>query len=422
MASTQKGSGVKGLIVVVISLIGMIVVAELALQLLQASGFAERTFKALGQAKPPLDRKDGPGMYYMHPYNGYRLKPGYVRGDIEKINSLGFRGNEFSLEKPDDTYRIVVMGGSTTFAVYLPWHESAPYFMERDLRNRFQTDNIEVINGGLTGSTTAETVHRLISQVLEVDPDMVVIYHGYNDLFPRLFNDWENDYYHFRDADPANPPGMTRFITYRLLLAALSPGAFHENYDLANLVWKTQNLPASDTDRMQNYLDTDNSAFRHNIEAAVQLLQARGVQPVLATFAADHDIWHWNDHIPPYLWELGIEEHNDVIRSLAEQYDVPLVPFAESTRGWRPLYNDSIHMTNYGNKFKAMVFDDTIAPFVEEKLGKQAGEGVRYSPKAPYESTRAYRLFGNRFKEEYEADVGGVGGPLTPEPDGYLDR
>ena len=31
------------------------------------------------------------------------------------INSLGFRGGEFSPEKPDDVYRIFMLGGSTMF-------------------------------------------------------------------------------------------------------------------------------------------------------------------------------------------------------------------------------------------------------------------------------------------------------------------
>ena len=90
------------------------------------------------------------------------------------------------------------MGGSTTYAVYLPWHQSYPYYLQTELRKRFATDRIEVINAGLIGSTSAESFHRLPTQVLGLDPDMVVIYHGYNDLLPRVFNDYQEDYYHFR--------------------------------------------------------------------------------------------------------------------------------------------------------------------------------------------------------------------------------
>jgi len=402
MSAKKLSTGAKATIVVVFTVMFMLVFAELGLRSLQALGIGEKTFALLGQARPPMDTKDGAGMYYMHPYNAYRLKPGYERGITERINSLGFRGEEIEKDKPEDTYRIVVMGGSTTFAVYLPWNESAPYFMQEDLRNRFQTDNIEVINGGLTGSTTAETLHRLLSQVLEIDPDMVVIYHGYNDLFPRVFDNYESDYYHFRNSDPTNPPGLTRFMLYRLFLRVFSPSAFHENYNLANKVWRTGNLPPTDTQRTLNYLSSDASAFELNLEAAIQVLQARGIQPVLASFAINPDVWHWNDYIPMYLWELGIAEHNEVISELAERHNVPLVPFLESTMGWPGLFNDSIHMTNYGNKYKAMVFDDTIVPYVEEALGSKAGIGERVDPKAPYETTRLYKRFGNKFRPKDE--------------------
>jgi len=374
MPSQEKGFLLKAVIIVCIALIGSLLALEGGLRLLADTGKFDRQLSIFGKERPPLDSKTGGGMYYAHHYSAYALKPGYTSGVRERINSLGFRGEEISLAKPEGVYRILAVGGSTTFGVYLPWNETYPYYLQEVLRARFGTDAIEVINAGLTGSTAAESFHRLPTQLLPTDPDMVVVYHAFNDLLPRVFNGYEDDYYHFRRSDPNNPPGFTRSYLYRLTLRVLSPAYFHENYNLSNLVWKTQNLPETDTELAQNFLSSNNDAFRFNMDNIITLLRAKDITVVLATFAMSPDLWHWQEIIPPFMWEIGIRENNEVIRELASEHQLRLVPFAEVPvkQGVKaydaPMYDDSIHMSSRGNRFKAEVFADTIAPLIAEKL------------------------------------------------------
>jgi lysophospholipase L1-like esterase len=371
----EKNAAVNAIIVVVMSFIVVLSIAEVGLRLIEKTGIAAEFFAGMGNARPPLNKRTGPGLFYAHPYSGYALKPDYQREPFERINSQGFRGEGIALEKSDDVYRIVAMGGSTTYAVYLPWNETYPYYLQRELRKRFNTDRIEVVNAGLTGSTSAESFHRMATQVLPIEPDMIVIYHAFNDLLPRVFNDYQEDYYHFRKSDPNNPPGMTRFYLYRLALAVMSPGFFHENYNLMSKVWKIENLPNTDTERTQNFLDSTNDAFVFNMDNIITLAQGKGIDVVLASFAMRTDIWHWMDNMPPYVWEAGIAENNVAIRKLAEQYELRLVPFAEApfvrgSKSYRAMmFSDSIHMSPAGNEFKAQVFADTIAPVVAEAMG-----------------------------------------------------
>jgi lysophospholipase L1-like esterase len=204
---------------------------------------------------------------------------------------------------------------------------------------------------------------------------MVIIYHGYNDLFPRVFNDFRNDYYHFRKSDPNNPPGLSRFLLWRLTVKALNPAAFAGDFDQASVIWQIKNLSDSDSVRMENFYASGTGAFEQNLVYMVTTLIANGVQPVLATFAIHPDAIHWNDYIPPYLWEEGIRQNNEVIRKVAEKYSIPLIPFAERTIGlpkqnpWRKskedcCYSDSIHMTTQGNILKAEIFAETIEPII----------------------------------------------------------
>ncbi len=370
-------------LLVIISLTFSLVLAEIGLRALESAGIAPTFFESLGKASPPMDKRDGAGMYYTHPYSGYNHKPGFQKGNFERINNVGFRGEDIVVDKPDDVYRIAAIGGSTTFAVYLPWNETYPYFLQKVLNKRLQpaAKQIEVMNAGMSGSTTAESLHRLFYQVLPTKPDMVVIYHAYNDLFPRVFDNFQDDYFHFRKVDPYYPPGLTRFLTYRLALKVLNPIAFNENYNLMNRIWKTENFPESDAKRLQNFLDTSESAFEKNLEDMVKVLIGNGVQPVLATFANKRDMLHWNDYIPPYAWEEGINQNNRAIRRVAEKYNVPLVPFAEQAadlpqitiwqkKGLREscCYSDSIHMSTPGNVVKAEIFADTIEPIIRESL------------------------------------------------------
>src|SRR5512134_3975120 len=51
-----------------------------------------------------------------HPYLAYSPTPNYHKG-LTSHNSLGYRNDEFSLEKSEGVYRIVALGGSSTYDV-----------------------------------------------------------------------------------------------------------------------------------------------------------------------------------------------------------------------------------------------------------------------------------------------------------------
>ena len=70
-----------------------------------------------------------------------------------EINSLGFRGAEFSKEKPLGTYRIFIVGGSTTFGTGVENHNTIPSLLQNFYSNGKFDDikQIEVINTGING-------------------------------------------------------------------------------------------------------------------------------------------------------------------------------------------------------------------------------------------------------------------------------
>jgi uncharacterized protein YjbI with pentapeptide repeats len=96
-------------------------------------------------------------------------------------NQLGFRGNEFSIEKPQDTYRIISVGGSTTEGISPNDSETYPAFLQEIFhKNGFQ--EIEIINAGISGASSLEEKNLIENKLINYSPDMIIIYDGWNDL------------------------------------------------------------------------------------------------------------------------------------------------------------------------------------------------------------------------------------------------
>jgi hypothetical protein len=115
-----------------------------------------------------------------HRYLGFVTRPGYERPP-NRHNSRGFRGDEVVVPKPPGTTRIVCLGGSTTYGGGVPdYRLSYPNLLQTLLREHLRPE-IEVINAGVPGYSSLESLINLQLRVLEFDPDLVLIYHGINE-------------------------------------------------------------------------------------------------------------------------------------------------------------------------------------------------------------------------------------------------
>jgi len=113
-------------------------------------------------------------------------KPGYeIRGaKIHiKINSLGFRGDEFSRVKPPHTFRIVCLGASTTFSAEVSSNQAMwTSRLQEKLRADHPGLNVEVINAAVGGYVAADNLKNLRHRVLPLDPDLVIYYEANNEI------------------------------------------------------------------------------------------------------------------------------------------------------------------------------------------------------------------------------------------------
>lgn len=125
-------------------------------------------------------------------FSAYR---GKAAGDFNNsditINQYGFISTPpLSLEKPDGVIRILFLGGSSTAYTYkndskqLAGDEGSwPWKTIEMIQKSFPDKKIEFINGALGGYSTFESYGRLWSRLRFFSPDIIVMYHGWNEMY-----------------------------------------------------------------------------------------------------------------------------------------------------------------------------------------------------------------------------------------------
>jgi lysophospholipase L1-like esterase len=115
-------------------------------------------------------------------YTRYELNPGYkgtiIRAEI-RINSHGFRGREFDVDKKNKI-RICVLGDSITFGTVLKEEDLFPeklgrYFLRDSLP-------VQVLNLAVLGYDTLQEVKHFEQKGLKFSPDIVVVAYCLNDI------------------------------------------------------------------------------------------------------------------------------------------------------------------------------------------------------------------------------------------------
>src|SRR5262245_59610472 len=114
------------------------------------------------------------------PRPGYEIKGARLN---VKINSLGFRGDELTREKPRGTVRIACLGASTTFCAEVSHnHRTWPHRLQEKLAEAYPGVRFEVINAAVGGYTATENVRNLTHRVLPLDPDLAIYYEANNEI------------------------------------------------------------------------------------------------------------------------------------------------------------------------------------------------------------------------------------------------
>jgi lysophospholipase L1-like esterase len=266
------------------------------------------------------------------------------------INSLGFNDDEFPRNKRPALVRIACLGSSTTEGGNPDGREgSYPYFLHRILEQKGRA--VEVMNFGMSGWTSAEILVNYVLTVQDFAPDVVVIHEAANDVEPRNWPGFRSDYSHYRK--PWTEPQHS--FPYRLLVRVSDVAAAlamrrTEAFGLQAVVVRPPDGPFTFADgRLPPETAT---AFRRNIRTIAEHARLRGARVVLATMPYDAAR---AAALPVY--RSGIDEHNQILRDLAQEGGFVLVDLAalaqRSPEGLRPHFLDLVHVDAEGNRWKA---------------------------------------------------------------------
>jgi hypothetical protein len=239
-----------------------------------------------------------------HRYLGYVTTPGYERG-ANRHDALGYRGADVPVPKPEGELRIVCLGGSTTYTPKVEdWRLPYPALLESVLKERHH--EVRVINAGVPGWSSFESLLNLQLRVLDLEPDLVIVYHGINDIHPRLV--WPPEAYRGDNSGRRGPVAadagahpIEASTLARIL--GLRGGWIRPHTDFTRSLDRAPSTYHGDVFYRQRHaggypdgIFREVSAkrmlaanppvyFLRNLENIAILARAHGAQPVFATFA-----------------------------------------------------------------------------------------------------------------------------------------
>jgi len=294
-----------------------------------------------------------PGTKYPNP-QGFRQTSLHL-----VTNSAGLRGPEVSLEKPANGFRVVCLGGSTTQGYYEDG-DTYPRQLETMLRSyesydrRLAAKTVEVLNAGVQGYTTAESLVNFELRLLPYRPDVVIVCHGMNDLKASLTPGFRSDYSHWRRH--LRPPRTLLFDHLPILFDASAFYVLAREATLARArrgAWEELLYDARPNFGSEPAgLET----FETNLRSIAAVARAADVQPILATFY----YFPLVDTPETRKTAVGIRSQNQMVRALAQELGVPLADVARDLPHDASLTFDGIHFTHEGNRRRAETFLRTL--------------------------------------------------------------
>ncbi|MCO6438650.1 MAG: hypothetical protein J5J06_16275 [Phycisphaerae bacterium] len=279
----------------------------------------------------------------------YPYLPFVPRVSSPDIEMKGLRLSAPGEKKPDDVFRVVCLGGSTTFLGYPAKLEDAlrALFEERGLR-------LEVVNAACISWTSAESLINLTMRCLPLDPDLVIVLHATNDGWPAFGRDYRQDYAHWRARlarpEPVFWDSMPRLLDHVAVYVQIRAWFYqpHQEWTWVNAIMRY--VPDFEQDPYHGM-----DAFRRHMTNILAITRQWQIPTILVTQTGNRET-----EIKGLL--AAMDDANEITRSLAAESDqVDLVDAAAVIRGDNQTMYDICH----------------LKPEAEAILVDQIGAGIR---------------------------------------------
>lgn len=307
-------------------------------------------------------------IYTQHHYNLFAFNPDFIgHGGDDFANSYGYRGPEVDINPSEDTFRIITLGGSTTAGLaQLVWDEAYPAQLQEVLNDNYGLESVEVINGGHGGYSSWESLINFEFRALDLSPDMIIIYQNTNDVQARIVNP---------ETYRGDNSGMRVSPNF-------SASAFTDNWALkipsvlSRLILVSTGLAGQASSNLDHYVSNSCAGFwateeclgvtpmdalaqnppiyyQRNIEHIISIAQSHDIEVVLMSWAYNTQTPIPGDFVKLDYFQSAFDEHNGIMRQIAEDFSVPLFDFAPVMSDDLVYWLDGSHMSAEGNRVRA---------------------------------------------------------------------
>ncbi len=300
------------------------------------------------------------------------------------INSLGMRGREASREKPPGTFRVLCLGGSTTFDAFNGAGVHWPGILEEKLRSQFPNRPIEVLNAGVNGWCSAHSLAYLAFDGIALSPDAVIVYHNVNDLSVNFHGEPEPDYankYGLPEWDPRPERHMNG--TDRLL--GWSEGYLWVRLKLRHLLSRGRPVEVKPYDPARGLPAAPQ--FRRNLDSICAIARACGIEVYLGLQAQDI-ARHFDGTL---VTQLGLgnsvivpsaekyleyqKRYNEIVRETGARWEADIVDADRALSEREGIFVDTCHTNAQGSAELAEVFRAALAPKIAARFARTASIG-----------------------------------------------
>lgn len=256
-----------------------------------------------------------------------------------EINSAGFRSKkEYSINKEKNTKRIICLGDSITYGVWVKKEEAYPYILEEMLNASSDFEEFEVVNAGVMGYTSLQGLRQLKRDLIKYKPDLVTALFGFDDNHSVIdYSDKEqktsNKYIFSLQKILRNSK------LYCLLEISLRRGRHWFVSDKNNL---SQEIPG----KIKRRVEPDD--YRRNLQEIARLAEEKNFEVLFLT---------------PVIFRLKEKEINylnNYKEELPQEYDVDLLGELKRYQDQADLFLDSCHFTPAGHWVVAKTLYDTL--------------------------------------------------------------
>ncbi len=295
--------------------------------------------------------------------------PGLSGKNRFTTNNKGFRGDELVSPKPGNEIRIFIVGGSTTECFYVDDADAISRVLQDNLGSRVPAPAmVRVYNAGYSGAASDDHLAMISQRLVHLEPDLIVLFCGINDLTRSIYN---YDYQHYVGFRTMSWQWCLRHVLMELQLVRRGyylkqrlhsdPRRLLEERVLstryAGLIGRQRALPVTDDSPR-----TDDASYATNLRSIVGLARAQGFDLVFMTQQTT-----WNSGVDPearsWSWmrtrldftyredrmDEAMERLNDTMRSIAAENGVPIFDLARTMPKSLEYFYDDCHFNRAGS-------------------------------------------------------------------------